>query len=320
MSYVSVVIPAKNEEAIIGKVLSALKESMRQCDYPCEVILVDNGSQDFTCKIASEQGCTILVDSRASIAGLRNLGARESKGDIVAFLDADCIVDPKWIRFCVERLSDPNVGLVATRAVPDFCQSTWLEDGWYALISGVYIPDYPKWVGSSNMFLRREVFWEVGGFNEKLKTAEDVNLCQKIASKYKICLEQRITTIHLRESKTVVQMARREIWRGMTSIRQLLVSGDWRSEIASVAVPVFIVLLFLISFVGVCVNGYLKWSAVAVLFMPFAMMKYKKALIKSARDFRNVYFVGLIYLLSRAVSVLVEIDILVRSFITRATP
>jgi len=309
---VSIIIPAKNEELNIAKVLSHLYSSIRYTRYNCEVILVDNGSTDSTRAIAADYNCKVIVEPNASIAGLRNLGARKSDGNIIAFLDADCIVDEKWIELCVDRLSDEQIGIIGTRAVPDFSDANWLEEGWYALVSGVDIPDYPKWIGSSNIFLRREVFDEIGGFDENLETAEDVDLCQKVSLKYKICIEKRINTIHLRESKTVLQMFRREIWRGKSSIRQMLVSQSKASEIKSIAVPLLINFLCFFTLIGTFFNNHLKWSYIAIFIMPLAMMIYKKAVCNRPRDFKNAYCVGLIYLISRSIAIFQEVLIIIK--------
>src|SRR5579884_1618468 len=91
---VSIIIPALNEARMIGKCL----ESVAQLDFPhghFEVILVDNGSTDDTVKIAESFTdrihLKVLQKRGVRISGLRNLGAREAQGEIVAFLDADCL-------------------------------------------------------------------------------------------------------------------------------------------------------------------------------------------------------------------------------------
>lgn len=305
---VSIVIPAKNEEKTLDAVLAAVWASLERFGAGGEVILVDNGSSDATCKLALQRQCRVIVDPSASIAGLRNLGVREASGRYLGFLDADCIVDPDWVSCCVQRLSDDQRnGLVGTRAVPDLSCATWVEEGWYRLVSGAPRPDYPAWIGSSNMFLRREVFEEVGGFHAGLLTAEDVEFCKKIAARYRICLEKRINTIHLRESKTVLQMFRRETWRGRFSIRQLVVSTDKRSEVASIAVPLLLNLLFLLALMGLWQGSFLQWSWVAIALLPLAMMFHKKAVWSNLREMGVVYAVSLVYLVSRAYASIEEI-------------
>ncbi|NTW73015.1 MAG: glycosyltransferase, partial [Eubacteriaceae bacterium] len=265
---VSIIIPAKNEEAIIEKVLLSLNIAIDTYGKSCEIILVDNGSTDATCKIASEYSCRVMVKPNVSIATLRNLGAQQAQGELLGFLDADCLVDPRWIQYCDETLSDHCIGVVGTRAIPDLNNSTWVEEGWYGLVSGAARPDYPNWIGSSNMFMRKDVFVDVGGFDEELVTAEDVNLCNKIIKKYRVCLDKRINTIHLRESKTISQLVKREIWRGKSSIRQFIISEDKIGAFKSIVIPLVMDILSILTMFGIILNNMLKWSYVLIFFAP----------------------------------------------------
>jgi glycosyltransferase involved in cell wall biosynthesis len=314
---VSIVIPAKNEEKNLAAVLSALWSSIELYGGEGEVILVDNGSSDATCSLARQQHCKVIVDPSASIARLRNLGARHARGMYLAFLDADCIVDRRWVSCCVGRLSDLSIGMVGTRAVPDLSRATWVEDGWYRLVSGAPRPDYPRWIGSSNIFLRKEVFVEVLGFNEDMETAEDVELCNKISVRYRICLEKRIDTVHLRESKTVKQMFKREVWRGKSSIRHLLASKDKKSELKSVFIPFLMALSFFCAIFGLNLHNVFMWSWIVILLLPFAMMAHKKAVCSKPREVCIVYVVSLVYLISRAVAFIDEVFVMAGLFFLR---
>lgn len=305
---VSIIIPAKNEAGNIARVLSALQQAISEYPGQCEVLLVDNGSSDATCEIAAAYGCTVYVDKTASIARLRNIGAEQSSGAILAFLDADCLVDRHWISSCVEKLSDQRIGLVGTRAIPDFTDATWVETGWYKLISGVDRPDFPNWVGSSNMFIPRDLFTVIGGFDEQLATAEDVNLCHKVRQTHLICLNKRITTIHLRESKTLGNLLKRELWRGKGSIRQFVESNRKRDDAPSVLVPA-LQMACSCAAVGILplnhtVSGLLL---LVILLLPLAMIIKKKALLRSVSDFVQVYPVAFVYLLARSLAIGAEL-------------
>lgn len=311
MHTISIVIPAKNEAEYIDKTLFSVSSAIEVSRFPCEVIVIDNGSADQTKEIAVSFGCKIIEDKHASIARLRNIGAMGAGGDIIAFLDADCVVDKTWINSCVEKVIDDNIGLVGTRAIPDLTNATWVEEGWYKLVTGVERPVYPNWIGSSNMFIRRNVFWEVGGFDENLETAEDVNFCNKIRSKYLIYLDTSISTIHLRESKTVFDLIRREIWRGKGSIRQFLISNSRLNELMSVVVP-FAYNLMLVCMALLLVSNNNLWyvPAIFMLLMPLALIMRKKAKICSVDDMCKVYLVALYYLISRSIAMAYEVSIM----------
>ena len=147
MKTISIIIPAKNEE----KYLPLCLESICNLDYPkeaVEVIVVDNGSTDRTREIAQSFGATVLLDYTKYVSGLRNLGARDAKGEILAFVDADCTVSPDWLQTASQYFDANEV--VAWGAPPDIPEdATWVQSSWY-LIRKKYI-GIPK-LGSSFHF------------------------------------------------------------------------------------------------------------------------------------------------------------------------
>ncbi|HNT89861.1 MAG TPA: glycosyltransferase family A protein, partial [Candidatus Hydrogenedentes bacterium] len=125
----SVVIPAHNEEAVIALCLRSL-EAM---DYPrerYEVIVVDDASTDRTAEIAREFGARVITEKCASIAAVRNRGAREARGEIIAHLDADMIVDPLWLKRAEEHYEAGLTGaLYFQDDVPE--DASWIGRMWY---------------------------------------------------------------------------------------------------------------------------------------------------------------------------------------------
>lgn len=308
MKSVTIVIPAKNEQRYLDMVLSYLSCAVKSYDGYVQVILVDNGSSDDTVKIALMHGCQIVTEHYGTIAKLRNIGAGLSKSELIGFLDADCLVDKNWIAYCADRLTDNRIGLVGTRAIPDLLNATWVEKGWYMLISGVPRPDFPRWIGSSNMFLRRTDFMQVGGFDEGLVTAEDVNLCNKINKVKKVYLENRINTIHLRESKTMAQLFLRELTRGKSSLRQMKRSLQRLENVNSIAiVAVNIVTLISILMSLVVTNMTVKIIGISHIALPLVMMFKKRATCRSINDIVITFMVAYIYIQARTIAMLFEI-------------
>lgn len=301
-------MPAKNEAENLPCVLSAVREAINNYGGNAEIILVDNGSDDSTIEIAKKNGCRVLGDGTATISRLRNMGVREAQGDIIAFLDADCVVDRNWLTYCLEKFSDARIGVVGTRAIPDLRNPSWVEEGWFRLISGAARPDYPNWLGTSNLLVRKSVFSEAGGFDEKLETAEDVDFCRRINNRYLICLEKRIDTVHLRESKTIIDLYKREKWRGKCSLFQLVNSKEWKKEILSILAPgifllslsMFIILFFINIIIAVI-------FVILLALMPIAMIVRKKALIDSKQSYIKIYLVALVYLFARSIALFHEV-------------
>ena len=101
---VSVIVAARDAEATLGACLA----SLRALDHPSfELIVVDNGSTDATRAIAeAHEGVEVLDEPRRGPAAARNTGIEHAHGDVVAFTDADCVVDERWLTALVEALDD----------------------------------------------------------------------------------------------------------------------------------------------------------------------------------------------------------------------
>ena len=88
----SVVIPARNEEALLPRLLDTVdvaRARFRQGADAVEVIVADNVSTDRTAAIARERRCTVVRVEQRRIASVRNGGAAVARGDVLAFVDAD---------------------------------------------------------------------------------------------------------------------------------------------------------------------------------------------------------------------------------------
>lgn len=94
---ISIVIPAYNEEEYLGETLDALAQQTLRRDA-FEIIVVDNASSDQTSTIAYSHGADkIIHESRKGTNRARQTGLRHACGEIIAFLDADCIAPSDWL-------------------------------------------------------------------------------------------------------------------------------------------------------------------------------------------------------------------------------
>ena len=91
---ISVVIPAFNEEKLLGKCLESLQ---KQIEKPFEIIVVDNNSTDKTAEIAKQFGAKVITEKQQGISYARNAGFNATRGEIIARLDADTEAFPNWI-------------------------------------------------------------------------------------------------------------------------------------------------------------------------------------------------------------------------------
>lgn len=112
LPFVTVIIPALNEERVIGDCLRALAEQTYPRDR-YEVVVVDNGSRDRTAEMSRAAGATVLHESRPSAYVARNMAIRATTGDYLAFTDADCVPVAGWIAELVSEESRSGTGVVA---------------------------------------------------------------------------------------------------------------------------------------------------------------------------------------------------------------
>ncbi len=213
--HISVVVPAKNSADTIGACIRSLEEHLPAGRY--EIIVVDNDSTDGTGQAASRHSVKVLSATGVFVSQVRNVGAQEASGDLLAFIDSDCTITPEWYRSAVALLNgDPGIGVAGSRHVipetPSWVEAVWAE-AQYSESGGE--PRDVAYIPAGNLLTPRKVFQEVGGFDSTLETGEDPDLCNRIHSAgYRIVEWDRIRCIHLGEPKSLWQVFRREKWHG----------------------------------------------------------------------------------------------------------
>jgi cellulose synthase/poly-beta-1,6-N-acetylglucosamine synthase-like glycosyltransferase len=197
---VSVIIPAYNASATIGRTLGALAK--QNCSRPFEVIVVDDGSFDSTGTVVGLfPTVKYMRQDNAGPAAARNHGAKAAQGEFLAFTDSDCIPHEDWIAQLMAGFSRQQVGVVAGSygiANPDsrLARCVYKEILWR---HSHLMPEYPNSFGSYNFCVRKKVFEEVGGFDTGYRTAsgEDNDLSYKVTrSGWRIYFERKALVDH----------------------------------------------------------------------------------------------------------------------------
>jgi rSAM/selenodomain-associated transferase 2 len=179
---ISVVIPALNEEACLARTLGGLAG-----EGPHEVLVVDGGSGDDTCRIAAA-GARLLHGPRGRAVQM-NLGAAHATGDALLFLHADCAVEPGALRAAAQALGLRSVAAGCFRMtitapglvyrLIDACATARVR-----LTGLIY--------GDQGLFVTRDLFWRLGGF-PPLRLMEDVFLSRSLRRRGRVVVvPQRI--------------------------------------------------------------------------------------------------------------------------------
>ena len=185
-NHLTIVIPAKNEAKLIPRLLTSL---MNQ-DYPkmssTRLLVADANSTDGTPEIVMSfrERLNVAVIHGGMPAYGRNQGAAQADTPYVLFLDADIeLAEPWLIRKCVERAQKKQLQCVTTNIL---CKDgTWVDKLFYAGNDFFQYLSYLHRPFATGMFMLfdRKKFWELGGFNEKIRFGEDYRLSQKVASR-----------------------------------------------------------------------------------------------------------------------------------------
>jgi glycosyltransferase involved in cell wall biosynthesis len=175
----SVVVPVRNGEDTIGDCLASLLRADLPSDGS-EIVVVDNGSTDATAEIVRRHPVRYVHEERRGLSQARNRAIAESRGEIIAFTDADCVVTGSWPAQLVEGFGERRVWVVAGEVLP-YPPATPAEryaarrkPHWQRSVLQDTSP--PSFLFSS-LAVRREAFDRVGVFDPRFSVVgcEDVD-------------------------------------------------------------------------------------------------------------------------------------------------
>jgi hypothetical protein len=161
--YISVIIPALDEEESIAAAISSAR------DRDAEIIVVDGGSSDKTVNIAIAAGARVETGPRGR-ARQQNLGAESARGKVLLFLHADTVLPDGYVDYIFEALMDPRIVGGAFRFRTDWDHPVMKAVGFITNLRAQYL-NQPY--GDQGLFVRKSVFADVGGFPD-VPVAEDL--------------------------------------------------------------------------------------------------------------------------------------------------
>lgn len=173
---ISFVIPAYNEERHLPAALASIAQAMRGVDQAHEVVVVDDGSVDATAKVAEAAGAKVVAVQLRHIAAARNAGARAARGDVLIFMDADTELPGATLLAALEALKDGAIGGGAAVAMDR--ELARFPRGVLRLWNA--ISRWRRWAAGCFIFVRRDAFEAVGGFDEQYFVSEEIFLSKTL--------------------------------------------------------------------------------------------------------------------------------------------
>jgi glycosyltransferase involved in cell wall biosynthesis len=156
---ISVIVPARDAAATLGRTLDALKR--QDVDGAFEVIVVDDGSSDGTFVLATHADPPVRVvrnDLTEGPGAARNRGVAIARAPILAFTDADCFPTPGWLSEGLRAVADADLVQGAVEPDPQTPRAPFDRT--------IAVRDGDCYYRTANLFVRRRLFESLGGFED----------------------------------------------------------------------------------------------------------------------------------------------------------
>lgn len=185
LPFVSVIIPTYDRGAELAKCL----ESVLALEYPqdkLEIIIADDASP-VPAQVVRGKARIIRMKANVGPGAARNTAAQAAKGDILAFIDDDCLADRFWLKELVPGFRDPAVAAVGGRVEP--ASLTGPVERYEKSQSPLTMGDRQRllradgaytYLATCNLLVRKASFLAIGGFDQSLRVGEDVDLCWRL--------------------------------------------------------------------------------------------------------------------------------------------
>jgi len=239
---VSILVVAFQEVRALPLQAEALAALRVPPGWELEKILVDGGSRDGTPDVAAASGYRVLSLPGASIPVCRNRALAEARGNVLAFLDADCAPAPDWLEEAL-RFTDGQAPVLLGWPVVPPLPGTWVQRAWHAHWSHknrateisdgreVIRHEAFRLMTTRNLLLTRATAEGLGGFDESLPTGEDTDFALRAYQKgIPVIGISTLRVIHHGEPATLRAFFRQQIWHAnRASYRKILRVGGGRT-------------------------------------------------------------------------------------------
>jgi GT2 family glycosyltransferase len=247
---VSIIIPTRDHVQLLRKCLASIQERTRSPDY--EILLVDSGSlepetRQYYAQLSGDPRVRIIeFPGPFNYSAANNLGAQNAAGEILLFLNNDTeAIDPSWLEELARWTARPEIGIVGGKLLyPDrkiqhagivvgmeghgsHVFSGFIEGASGPFGSVDWYRDYSAVTGAC-LAIRREVFAEIGGFDERYKLVfNDIEICQRArAHGYRVVYTPYARLIHYEGQTRFRHIPAADIQLGYNQLKDAVQRGD----------------------------------------------------------------------------------------------
>jgi GT2 family glycosyltransferase len=202
---ISVIIPAFNADQTIERCLISI---IKAAPFKKEIIVIDDGSTDRTYEIASKYAIKLLHQGQnKGAAAAKNIGLVQASGEIVAFVDSDCIVEENYFAELISALNEAKIAVGGVGGIIYPLESGLVSDSFNIRFFGCSpvgerkIREIESLSGAASIY-PKAVLLKVGGFDENINGGEDLDLNIRIRKAgYKLLLVPSAKTYHFHPAK-----------------------------------------------------------------------------------------------------------------------
>ncbi|MBI5198619.1 MAG: glycosyltransferase family 2 protein [Nitrospirae bacterium] len=293
--HISVIIPNSNGASTIGKCLESILSS-RYKNF--EVVVVDDCSRDNSVEIIKGYPCRLVqIDRHLGASNARNIGVQNSRGEILFFVDADCLLQRDTLALADIAFSEDR-----NRIIGGTYTKIPYDDDFFSTFQSIFINysetkhrDRPDYIATHAMIIDKQIFRDNGGFKEGffLPILEDVEFTHRLRkADYRLIINPEILVQHIFSFsllRSLQNAARKSMYWTIYSIRNhdlLKDSGTASVELKINVLSYFFTLLFVFIYL---------FSGVSVFFItiPFILgmnLYLNKRLIKSFYETKGLFF------------------------------
>lgn len=280
---VSIIIPAHGRP----RQTRSCVESLFALDYPAnrlEIIVVDDASTPPLEPALSDLPIRLLrLNANIGQSAARNLAAGKASGEILAFIDNDCVAAKDWLKTLVSHFDQANTGIVGGRVIAP------AATGKVAAFEAVRSPldmgptesevGPGKWVAyipTCNLLVRREVLLQHGGFDPEMRLGEDVDFIWRVhASGNRVQYQPAGQIIHYHRERLWTLLCRRADYASSEADLQQRHPAGWRT----MPMPaVSIMLLMALAFTFVSAIAAITFCLLALSRIAFEIIKKQRGL------------------------------------------